>query len=131
MRLRPGKTVSFVVICLYYQVSGLLRCLARRDCSSLRPLPGLQERHTALGPSGPSLDSLNGIILYLEYGFQSICPIVRIDFFRPLSRKRVCLPPWNLKGGGNHLRVRGAGEPIRMTGKKKASHCLLCGLSPF
>jgi hypothetical protein len=42
-----------------------------------------------------------GILLYLEY--QSVCPFVRIGSFQPLSRKRVCTPAWNQRGGGQHF----------------------------
>jgi hypothetical protein len=39
-------------------------------------------------------------ILYLEY--QSVGPFVRIGSPAPLSRKRVYLPPWNQREGGQH-----------------------------
>jgi hypothetical protein len=59
----------------------------------------------------------------LEY--QSVCPFVGIGFPRTISRKLVCSPPWNQRGGGGNIRsrVRGRVEPIRTT-EDKAWHSL-------
>ncbi len=46
------------------------------------------------------------------------CPLVRIETPHPLSRKRVCPPPSESKGGHTRLRLKGWGVRIRMTGEK-------------
>ncbi len=57
-------------------------------------------------------------MLYREY--QSVCSFVRIGSPRPLSRKRVCLPPpLGTKREQHSFAGEGAeGEPIWTTGEK-------------
>ncbi len=48
-----------------------------------------------------------GIIVYIEY--QSVCPFVGIGYPHPLTRKRVCLPPWTQRGEKQHSLACGVG----------------------
>jgi hypothetical protein len=65
-------------------------------------------------------EGLRWFIKKLEY--QTVCPFVRIDSPRSLSRKRVCPCPLEPKGGGGQrqhsLAGEGVGEPIRTTREK-------------
>jgi hypothetical protein len=64
-------------------------------------------------PAIPSpVDGLYYSTVYLEN--QSVCRFVRIGYHCPLSRKRMCPPPWNQRGRIHSL----GGEPIRTTGEK-------------
>ncbi len=63
---------------------------------------------------------------YLEY--HSVCPLVEIGTPPPLSRKRVCHPPPEPKGGGGtHAPAgEGMGGPNSDDWRKSLALCLVC-----
>jgi hypothetical protein len=55
-----------------------------------------------------------------------VCPFVRIGSSCPLFRKRVCLPPWNQRGRGQHsLGGEGAGGANLDDWREILALCLL------
>jgi hypothetical protein len=50
-----------------------------------------------------------------------VCPFFEIGFPHPLSRKRVCLPPWTKRGEQHSLAGEGVEDPITTT-EQKAWH---------
>ncbi len=64
-------------------------------------------------------------IINLDHRF--VCPLVRTGSPRLLSRKRVCPPPGNSKGGGTHCPAgEGGGGPRSDDWRKSLALCLLC-----
>ncbi len=63
---------------------------------------------------------MHKVNIYLEY--HSVCPLVRIGTPHPLSRKRMCPPPLNQRGG-TCTRLLGKGYGSQLG---SLALCLLC-----
>ncbi len=59
-------------------------------------------------PFGQTVEGFHFAVVYIEY--QSVCPFVGTGSPPPLTRKRVCLPHLDPKGGGATLPCEVAGE---------------------
>ncbi len=56
------------------------------------------------------------VLIYIEH--HSVCPLVGIGPPHPSPASECAPPPWNQRGGGTRLRVRGGGVPIPTSGEK-------------
>ncbi len=71
-------------------------------------------------------------IYIIQYTYHSVCPFVGIGTAHHLSRKRVCPPPPEPKGGGPGGTHSPACEGVGDDWRKKLALCLLCAANqPF
>ncbi len=54
-------------------------------------------------PSTRPVGSIPQITVHIYLGYHSVCPLVRIGILPPLSRKRVCTPTPEQRGGGSQF----------------------------